>query len=92
MSQVKIKRLALNSYIELCGIVGFSTGIIYSLFGIILSILSVFGANISAYNNTMLQIVTAPFTYGFSGILLGAFTYKPYKLIMRYKKRYGARL
>lgn len=86
MRQIQIERLALDSYRELCGIVGFSTGLLYSLFGITLNILSIIGVNVSVYNTSVIKIVTAPFTYAISGIFIGILTYKPYKVIMKYNK------
>jgi len=86
MRQIQIERLALKSYRELCAIVGFSTGILYSLLGICVNILGRLGVNVSAYNITILKIITAPFTYAIGGIFIGILTYRPHKVIMKYNK------
>lgn len=86
MQTIKIKRLTFDSYIEICAVIGFLTGIISSIFAVIVVIMNMFGTSGLGLGSMLSQVLLAPILSGIGGLFTGLFTYFPYKLYMKLRK------
>lgn len=86
MNKIRIKRLAFNSYLEICGTVGLISGVISSILNLFKMIFNVIGNSNGSIGLAILIIILTPILSGIGGLFTGCITYYPYKLYMNFKK------
>ena len=93
MDQVTIRNVKFGSFFKVSVLISLSFGII---FGLIIFIIGLFGgpvqANIGAAKLTgiaggVASLILGPFIFSIFGMLIGIFTFLPFKLILKVLKR-----